>query len=81
VVDLLHVECVVIYEAKIEDRTPRVCLNGVILITEFALDLLPHRVGFRKGASLPLFVGLHSTLNGHLYFEGVRGTNIGPNAL
>jgi len=42
---------------------------------------LPPRVGFRKGASLPLFVGLYCTLNGHLYFEGVGGANIGPNAL
>jgi len=43
--------------------------------------VLTRRFGFKKGANLPLYVGFCSTLNDHLYLEGVGGTNIGPNPL
>jgi len=39
---------------------------------------LLHRFGFKKGAHSSLFVGICSVRDGHLYFEGIGGTNIGP---
>jgi len=34
-----------------------------------------------KGVDLPLYVGISSSLNGHLYLEGVGGTDIGLDSL
>ena len=59
---------------------PRRSCSHTTRQVKFYRDLL-HRFGFRKGAILTLSVGFCSILNGQLYFEGIGGTNIGPNTL
>jgi len=48
---------------------------------ETAHPHLLHRFGFKEGANLPLFVGFCSSVNGHLYFEGIGGSNVGLTTL